>query len=412
MKPYIRISHTVLITILTVLFSAAFSFEASAQKPETVHQLAFKGETFNFYKTQAEVWLKELDKDLSNEAAWYNYYKACRYSRMMFYSVYPDEASENWINKSKAFKKESNIIVLINTHVPNTFTAELLNSNESLFNGKVNKDRALHLFNAYKINPNHPEIQDEVVTHYEILQDLEKRKEHNQHWFQLNSLPSVYLNYAYNMFMSIDDDAILFTGGDADTYSAWMVQDVMGIGQNVTVINSSLICLPEYRAKVFSKLGIPEITKSFDKEESNTMDNQQAILKYIIAQLGDTRPIYTALTSHRELYQSMEDDFYLTGLARQYSKTNIDEIALLKRNFHKRFLVDYLRENFVYSIAEQNLNTISINYIPALLKLYMHYEISEEKESMEYIKSIIKQISIKASPEMLNWYNSTFEEKC
>lgn len=412
MKPYIRISHTVLITILTILFSAAFSFDASAQKPETVYQLAIKGETFDFYKTQAEVWLKELDKDPSNEAAWYNYYKACRYAKMMFYSVYPDEASENWITKSKAFKEESDIIVLINTHVPNTFTAELLNYNEAFLSKEVKNDRTQHLFNAYKINPNHPEIQDEMASHYEILQDLEKRKKQNQHWFQLNTLSSVYLNYAYNMFMSIDEDAILFTGGDNDTYSAWMVQDVMEVGQNVTIINSSLICKPDYRAKIFATLGIPEISKGYDKAEGSTFANQQAIFKYVIDQLGETRPIYIALTAHKALYESMEDDFYLTGLARKYANKNIDEIALLKRNFHKRFLVDYLRENFVYDIAEQNLNTISINYIPALLKLYMHYEISEEQEKMEDIKSIIKQISTKAGPHMLKWYNSTFEEKC
>jgi hypothetical protein len=381
-----------------------------AQKAETVHQLAIKGESFDFYKTQAEAWKKIIDKDKSNEDAWYNYYKACRYGRMMFFRAFPKEPYENWTTKSKAFKEESDIIKLINENIPKSFTAELLNYNEALFSKQVKNDRTKHLFNAYKINPNHPEIQDEMASHYEIRQDLAKRKEQNKHWYSLNSMSSAYLNYAYNTLMSVDDNAIIFTGGDNDTYALWMIQDVLEVAPNATIINSSLICKPDYREKVFSKLGINNDVKNYNPKEGSIFPNQIAVFKHVIEQISEERPVYVALTAHKQLYADMEDDFYLTGLAKQYSKTNIDEIAVIKRNFHKRFLIDYLKENFVYDIAQDNLNRIAINYTPALLKLYMHYELSEEQDAMAEIKSLMKQISSKASPEMLEWYKSTFEK--
>lgn len=389
--------------LLFVLISSSY-----AQKAETVHQLAIKGESFEFYKTQAEAWHKLIEKNRTNEEAWYNYYKACRYGKMMFFRAYPKEPVDNWTTKSKVFKEESDIIVLINKNVPNTFTSELLNYNEAMFSKEVKDDRTKHLFKAYKINPNHPEIQDEIVTHYEIIQDLEKRKALNMNWYKLNTMSAAYLRYSYNTLMSVDDNAIVFTGGDNDTYSMWMVQDVKGISPDVTVINSSLICKPDYRAKVFAKLGIPEVTEGYNKKEGSTFPNQMVVLKHVIKHMDGKRPVYVALTTHKQLYEDMNDDFYLTGLARQYSKENIDEIALIKRNFHKRFLVDYLKEDFIYDIAEDNLNRIAINYSLTLLKLYMHYEISEEQELKAEIQSYMMHIADKLSPELREWYRETF----
>lgn len=223
-------------------------------------------------------------------------------------------------------------------------------------------------------------------------------------------MASEYLNYAYNVLMSAEEDAIIFTAGDNDTYALWMVQDVMNISPDVLVINSSLICKPDYRAKIFAKLGIPEVKEGYNKKEGSTFSNQKAAFTHIIKELGDKRPIYVALTAHTELYKDIEDNFYLTGLAKKYSKTNLDEIAYIKRNFHKRFLIDYLRETFVFNVGQENLNRIGVNYTPALLKLYMHYEISEEKTKMNEIKDLIELISKKAGPRMYEWYKATFEK--
>ncbi|PLX10439.1 MAG: hypothetical protein C0594_05015 [Marinilabiliales bacterium] len=328
----------------------------------------------------------------------------------MFNHSFPDEPAENWIQKSESFRDDNEIIPLMYDAIPESFAANLLKYNESFFSGKVKDDRTKYLLKANEINPDHPEIQDEMVLYYELKRDLAARKKQNIHWYELNVVNPGHLNYSYNLLNAIqEEEAIVLCQGDNDTYSLWAVQDVKDVKPHVHVLNIPLLLKSDYRQKIFNEVGIPGMGKdtlNFKTGGSSMMENQRMIFDHIMENIPENIPVYVGLTVYKTLYDKYSDDLYLTGLAFKYSKEIIDEIAYLKNAYDNLFLTDYLKEHFYYHIDNKVGN---VNYIPGLIKLYEHYYKAGDQAEMDRIKLLIKSIT-KSDENWKKWYNETFND--
>jgi formylglycine-generating enzyme required for sulfatase activity len=198
------------------------------------------------------------------------------------------------------------------------------------------------------------------------------------------------LNWAYNILAELEPNAILFTVGDNDTYATWIVQASKQFRKDVTVVNTSLMTIDDYRNILFKDLSYPELAiKAFEGGKGYD-ENVAEIYKHFF---NGKRPVYVAATGIENFKEKYGDKLYLTGLAYKYGNEPIDNISIIKRNFEKRYLLDHLTEVFAYNISDKVVCGFNETYLPALLKLHKHYQDSEEFGKAKSLEKYIVSIS-------------------
>ncbi len=355
-------------------------------KPEKVYRIIYTQEPNEWYMKQARLWEEEVNKDPQNPEAWLNYYMANRYANF----------PEGYSHFSEDKKTQLNQIVTdMGKAVPNSYEYNYL----KFFNADEKEDNLSYLEKAYRLQPENADTYYEFIVYYLLNGEDAKAKEFLEKLYKSEDIATGLVNYNYNVLMSTEENAILFTNGDNDTYPCWMLQQAKGVRPDVTVMNISMIRKSPYLERLLKE-------KSLKIDIEDLPDPKSPTFAVELCQTLNRKypkiPVYFALTVYPVFTQSISDDLYMTGLAYKYSPARIDNLAMLKNNWENNLRLDYLKYDWYsenYIATETISQTLNQNYIPIAVSLYEHYKISGDIEKAEEVEELALRIAKAAGKE-------------
>ena len=377
-----KLHHLLIINLLLI---PIFIF---GQKPEKQISFAQESKPHSYYVEQAELWWKEIEKDRTNEMNWYNYFRANRNAQGTA------GWSKEFVKESPYLKLGSEIVKLIEENIPNTFVHNYVVWTERGFD----PTKGSYLLKAYEMNPDFEGIHATMITYTDCIFDFKKRKEVNKKWFERNEMSPGLLNYGYNVLMSLEPNAIIFTQHDNDTYPLWMLQDVKNIRTDVTALSFDMLLVKSYRDKVFEKHNIRELGKEF--YESNPY-NLEAVLTHILGNYTGDRPIYVGFTVTPKYYQTHKEKMYISGLALKYSEKPLDLLGFNKNLIENKFHLDYLSIQMTSDRNQKNVNNQNKNYLHCFKPVYNDYKKNNQMKKADKIKDLAIMISYNSGDKNL-----------
>jgi hypothetical protein len=275
----------------------------------------------------------------------------------------------------------SDIVKLMSEHIPETFTYYYVAGST----GGVDPSAGQDLLKAYEINPDFDGIDSDVVTLAQSKSDTLLRQKANKKWFSKNTFSQGLLTYAYNVMMSVDENAILFTEHDNDSYPIWMLQDAKNIRRDVTVINIDFLILDSYREKIFNELNLIPINLQ-SHNITNYGLNWETIVNHILVNYKNNRPLYLAQTLNSNLYKNHKTDLYTSGLTLRHSKKSINLIKKNKVLVENTFLLDYLKIGFTDDISQNSVKSQNLNYLKSFKIVYEDYKKTKQFDKVKALR--------------------------
>lgn len=392
----------IVLNIVTLLIVSATNLFAQEKKPEKVLRIVYEIKPDEWYREQAKLWKKGIEKNPKNAEAWHNYYNAVRYENYV-----------QTISTKEKQEKLQQIVADLGKNVPESFQYYYLKYFTSGDKTKNIRDMEI----AHKLAPDRPDPLYELITHYELAGDEKKVTDNYQKLYETKDTAPWLVNYNYNVLMSTEQNAIIFTNGDNDTYPARMLQDVKAVRTDVSVLNISMSGTEMYLERVLGKKGIKvnrkeliqkAVTIGPDKTKNFSISTfVQEVCKYLAQNYPDF-PVYFALTVYEEHFKPLKGDLYIVGLAYRYSPKRIDNIAITKKNLENNFRLDYLKFDWYNDLYPglNLMNSMHLNYMPGMVMLAEHSKMSGQQEKFDYWKNFAKMIATQAGRE--DWINKNW----
>ncbi len=160
-----------------------------------------------------------------------------------YYGEYPSEyAYANWMYAARyaGDKDYPQLLTKGLKKYPANPTLLYLKANER--HGAANDVEGLmYLEKAIALDPSFVDPWFLLVTHYMDSGDEERLDVALRRLLESGIIVDEVMDYNYNMLIALDDNAIIITNGDNDTYPGWILTRVLKVRPDVAIVNRSLL---------------------------------------------------------------------------------------------------------------------------------------------------------------------------
>jgi hypothetical protein len=178
-----------------------------------------------------------------------------------YYDAYPSEcAYANWMYAAR-YAEDPDYSKLLDRGLkkyPANPTLLYLKGIEHLGMHADAKSRE-YLERAVALDENYVDPWFPLVTFYMDAGDEERLNLALRRILQSGVITDEVMDYNYNVLLSLDDNAILLTNGDNDTYPGWILTRVVDVRPDVAIVNRSLLNTDWYPLYVIGQ-GLPRFT--------------------------------------------------------------------------------------------------------------------------------------------------------
>lgn len=367
------------LVLAAALVTAIASAQTRTDKPEKIESFIKNQYDTEWYAHQAALWEKEVNKHPDNDDAWYYWFTATRYYQMF------NDAEQDVYDKAL-----TDIAYRLHKERPESYARYVIDYECNHFISRKNMPDDLqdNMLRAMQMRPDFEPLYPQYVICLTQIGRTDLMPGVLKKWYESGDYSYATLAFFYNALAGMEENGILFVGGDIDTFSPLMIQYGKGLFQDRIVINESMLWKPEYRKTLFHQLGIepyeePE-TFSNQKEMNQWLDN---LIFYIAQNSG--RTVYFSCTINN---QNFREHLYSEGLINRYSTRRYDNLAAKRRNFESVYLTDYLLESFSADTFDRIAYKLSLNYIANFKSLLDYYKAQGLKSEYDKLRRIMIHI--------------------